>query len=465
MTHLEILPDRSWAGHCTAGSSNKVWAACLAVEREENSSTPPLTLSDTTQVMFLCVHGPSGATLRREEPKRHSLAAARVFLQAKRIEKERKGYASVDFASFLPAFGSPLGLPLQFAPGSPSSTPSPSPLTRQTAPIDDAPAFRHTAARVKAITYEEMLSRLAGTLQTPSPYTVAEKANGERCQVEFDGSILRAYNRKGRPISAPPEGARALCRLGHPFVIDGERMVRELAGSFVAFDVLEWKGETVLTVPYRTRMTRLVRAMVRVGLLHTDHLTPTLRRAEANSTVPGLCVLLGVQGAEQAQIVIEEIRTAGGEGVILRDLNASYAEAGWKYKFLADVDAFVIGIHEGTAEGSLTLAMVRPTDGAAIEVGHVYSGLNGQAIQTVRHLLAQGKFPVFQIRFLPASTIGLRLVMPQTSMEWLRDDKSPQECTTAQLLEQLGQERAPLIAAARPAMWNNQPLFFPSGGV
>jgi ATP-dependent DNA ligase len=303
--------------------------------------------------------------------------------------------------------------------------------------------WRHTAALVKPIERERLLALLA---DERSSYGVSEKANGHRCLLEYDGHRLCAYNRKGVETSAPPEGAQALCRLGHPFVIDGERLLGEQAGWFVAFDVLEWKGESLLARPYRSRMTRLVRGMHAAGLLHSEQLTPLLRQAWENSTVAGLGVLLAVSGEVRARAVLTEVEETGLEGVVLRHLSATYTDAGFKYKVLAEVDAFVIGIAPGVSTGSLKLAMVRTEDRAIIEVGHVRSGLNDQDVHVVQALLEQGQYPVFRVRYLPASTTGLSLVQPQTSMECLRDDKQPQECTTAQL----GAAKAFLVALAKP---------------
>jgi ATP-dependent DNA ligase len=443
MTHLMISTVR-YAGHCTTGTSNKVWVACLAVEQHEEAHDVDLAvLPTTTEVVLLCGHGPAGAALRLEAPKRMSLQAGQSLLRKKWQEKAGKGYAAVPFAPFVPSFGTPFGLTLVL-PGSPAAL---VPGADQ-APQQGSPAFRHTAALVKSVTLTELRTLVADDLAgKPSVYALSEKANGERCLVEFDGTTLRAYNRKGHLTSAPPAGARALCQLGHPFVVDGERLIRERAGHYVVFDVLEWKGEDITTLPYRRRLTRLVRGLQGVGLLKERQLTPTIQQAQQNSTVPTLSVLLAVQGEALTQEVMTEIQTAGGEGVVIRSLDAPYHIGGFKYKFLEDVDAFVIGIEPGISAGSLTLGMVRPADGAILEVGHVRSGLTDADVERVRQMLARGQHPVFRVSYLPASTVGITLVQPTTSMAWLRTDKEARECTT----DQFGPEKADLIAATMPA--------------
>jgi ATP-dependent DNA ligase len=134
--------------------------------------------------------------------------------------------------------------------------------------------------------------------------------------------------------------------------------------------------------------------------------------------------------------------------VVIRDLEAPYHIGGFKYKFLEEIDAFVIGVEPGISAGSLTLALIRPSDGAVIEIGHVRSGLTDVDVQTVKDRLAQGQFPVFRISYLPASTVGLSLVQPRTSLALMRQDKEVAECTT----DQFGPEKAELIALARPVM-------------
>jgi ATP-dependent DNA ligase len=403
----------------------------------------------TAEVVWLCGYGPYGAALRLEEPKKMTRQAAQNLLRKKWQEKADKGYAAVAFEPFLASFGRLPGLPLLVS-GSAShaSTISLSEPLESSTPSTEAspPPFRYSAALLKAISEEGMRELLADAHGSPSRYTLSEKANGERCLVEFDGTTMRASNRKGRPMSSPPEGALALSRLGHPFVVDGERLVREQAGHYVLFDVLEWNGEDITALAYRFRLTRLVREMQTAGLLKDAHLTPTIAQARQRSTVPQLSVLLGVQGEAYTRTTLEEIQAAGGEGVVIRSLDVPYGTGGFKYKFLEDIDAFVIGIEPGISAGSLILAMVRPSDRAIVEVGHVRSGLTDAGINQVISMLVRGQNPVFRVTYLPASTIGMTLVQPKTSMDALRTDKEARECTT----DQFGPEKAAIIAQARP---------------
>jgi ATP-dependent DNA ligase len=147
--------------------------------------------------------------------------------------------------------------------------------------------------------------------------------------------------------------------------------------------------------------------------------------------------------------IIETIQGNKGEGVIVRTLDAPYEGGNTrhirKFKFLADLDAIVIGVNPGTSTGSVQLGLIRSADGAIIEIGNVRSGLNDQAIIQLAEMLKQGKHPVLTIEYLPIRTIGITLVEPKTTIRKLRTDKVPTECTT----DQFGTEKAALIAAAK----------------
>jgi hypothetical protein len=437
MKHLLILPEHVYAGHCTSSGSNKVWAACLAVEIDERETTPP-PVGDATEVVYLCVWGRYGSNLSIGAPKQLPMKNARKLFTSKCREKDGEAYAHVAFGPFLSAFGSPLGLQL-FAPegvgqgGSGetearSGVPTPSPLG-------------YEACTVRGVE-EPRLQQLLGDPDCG----ITEKVNGERCLLRSDGQVLVAYNRKGQQMSAPPAGALHLLRLGCPFVIDGERLTGELGGHFVAFDLLEWDGQPYTAYPYAQRILTLVQTMLQAGLSRTGVPTPTHLAARANSTVADLALLASVSGADQAARTLEAVRTSSGEGVVIRRLSGDYATGPFKFKFVTDIDVFVIGVNEGLSGGSLKLGLVRPTDGAVIGVGNVRAGLTQANITAVRALLADGQHPVFTVTYLPKRTVGIQLVEPTTGMALLRTDKDSAECTT----EQFGEEKAEFIAQAVP---------------
>lgn len=446
MKRFSILPDAWFAGHCTSGNSDKVWAACLAVETDETATAP--ALAEETELAYLCVYGAHGANLRVEAPQLLPSVQAHKLFQKKRRKKESKGYQPVPFQLFLAAFGHPAGLPLVW-PGSPSSLEGEqkAETMEQTSVTPDAldaqarSVFRYPAALVKPLPENQLQLRYADP-----GYGLTEKVNGERCLLEVEGTQIRAYNRKGRVMLNPPAGAQALTSPDGHWVVDGERLTGKFAGTYVIFDLLEGDHEPLLDLPYQERISLLIDCLHHDGLLKEKRCTPTLRQALANSTIPDLAVLGPVSGASEMQAVYAAVQAEGGEGVIFRKLACSYQDGAEKVKFLADLDAFVFGIQPGHAGGSLRLGVIRPGDQAVVEVGHVRSGLGMPEMKMIQRWVTEGGFPVFTVQYLAARTTGLHLVEPRTSLSLLRTDKDPRDCSS----EQFGPEKAPLVAQAIP---------------
>jgi hypothetical protein len=437
MKHLLVLPEYVYAGHCTSGGSNKVWAACLAVEIDEQQTIPP-PVGETTEVVYLSVWGRHGSNLSIGAPKQLPMKNALKLFTGKCREKDGEAYVHVAFAPFLSAFGRPLGLALVAAEGV-GQRGGGEPSASQGGQMPSS--LGYVACNVRAIDER----RLRHMLADPG-FGITEKVNGERCLIRSDGQELVAYNRKGQQMSAPPVGAFHLLRLGCPFVIDGERLTGELGGHYVAFDLLEWGAEPYTAYPYSQRILTLVQALLQDGLSRTGVPTPTHLLARANSTVTDLALLASVSGAEQAARTLEAVRASSGEGVVLRNLSGDYATEPFKFKFTSDIDAFVISVNEGLSGGSLKLGLVRHTDGAVICVGNVRAGLTEANIASVGAMLAAGQRPVFTVTYLPKRTVGIQLVEPTAGMTMLRTDKDPAECTT----EQFGAEKAEFIAQAVP---------------
>jgi hypothetical protein len=338
MKKFILLPETAFAGHSTVAGSNKIWAACLARE-QECADAPHSGSAVSPEVFYLCVHGPCGARLRVEPPQRLSRPQAQALWQKKCREKTGKGYQPISFAAYLSSFVYPDGVALVPAGESAEAVVEDDTalgvLTIRQAAIS-VPAvsatFRYAATSVKAITWEQLQAKLGNPA-----YGLSEKVNGERCLLEFDGRQLVAYNRKGQRVSSPPQGALPLCRVGVPFVLDGERVPGERAERFVAFDLLEWNGESMHAHPYHRRMLKLIVEMKQAGLLKEAIWTPTTRQALANSLVPDLAILATVSALEEQHHLLGDLLEAGGEGVIVRKLAATSDESPLKYKFQADL--------------------------------------------------------------------------------------------------------------------------------
>lgn len=418
--------------HCLVGGSDKVWAAAVIEE------------VDGSALMISCWGARGGPLTPGKTPFASVEQATKVF-NSKSKEKAGKNYQPIDCTLY--------GISAALAKLHPAvlSALASADLAAASVTATAATPLAGDAARV-VVNHVTMLrdSDLAGCLASLD-YGVTEKANGTRCVVSFDGTTLRSFNRRGIEQLTVPDAAQALASLGFSFVLDGERMEGAHAGGYVIFDALELFGESVRNLSYLRRIETLS------GILcgATDQFllqSAGPRICDSQSDVPGLALLVPATSAEDKRDVLVDVLEAGGEGVIIRTLSASYAQGNDKHtrklKYLADVDAIVIGVKPGIGTGSVRLGLIRPADGAVIEIGSVRSGLRDADIAQLTQLLAGGKQPVLSVSFLLARTVGITLVEPTTSISNLRDDKLAVDCTTDQLVEVLGADRASMIASA-----------------
>ena len=452
--------QRSCAAHCTTGGSNKYWVGVLVHVLTEEQDLADTEAADAQTWMFLSAYGKAGSSLQGGKPgSLLSRREAEHQFETKVKEKLSKHhYTEVDFPPFLAAFELPLELPEQ------STTSTNATDGTQRSPENRSgngqkPARVQTRASLSASGYGANRAEAVGAWQpyVRPEYGMTEKANGERCLLSYDGEQhLHGYNRNGEPTQTYPGNADALRALGVPFLLDGERLVGAQEGEYVVFDVLQWKGDDVRSLPYQERITVLQRAFVQVGLVKNRILTPTLRSARANSPIPGLLLLTPVTRTTNVECVVRVVGQRGGEGVILRQLSAPYTQpkAVLKYKFTADLDAVVIGCKPGSAGGSLLLGLRRPADNAVIACGYVRSGLTQQDVAFFTARLAQRIWSVLKVTYLPSRTSGLALVESSTHRTWLRSDKDAWDCTT----DQLGAEKATLVAHAPACVGIHFPL-------
>lgn len=438
--------------HYFGGGSDKVWAAAVVEE------------ADGTGVMLSC-WGRRGASLQIGIKKLANLAAAQKLFGSKKREKLGEGYDEID--PNLYGIGSTLN---SLHPAVSTASIGPSAPATQAASVEAAYLIGRQAPRIVVSHVTPIRDAdLPGCLANDE-YGITEKVNGTRCVVTFNGVTLHAYNRRGVEQPVVPGAARALAQLGEPFTVDGERMEGDGAGGYVMFDLLEWGAgsasenagtcaQSVRDWPYSRRIEQLYSALLGAGLITQAGATA----AQTVSSVPGLALLVPATDPTKKQAVMTEVKQAGGEGIIIRTLNAPSLPGTCrherKHKFVADVDAIVISVKPGISTGSVRLGLVRPKDGAIIEVGCVRSGLRDADIAHLETLLSQAhgagdgersSLPVLTVSFLKARTVGIALVEPTTSIRNLRTDKLASECTTDQLVEILGDDRAAMIDNARP---------------
>jgi ATP-dependent DNA ligase len=376
-----------------------------------------------------------------------SRAAAEAWLAKKATEKRAKGYADVDPRE--PRYGL-LETLQRLLPPLAGTTPT-------AGKAEDAVAQVHTelgvvVSRVTATA----LDALDSAIDDPA-VGLTEKVNGERCALKSDGETLTAYNRLGKALPGLPRSAGTLLRLGEPFLIDGEW----LPDGYCAFDLLALGGDDLRPLPYLKRISLLRRALQQTQLSYGG--SPT-KAGDPSPLVPGLWLLFPARDPVEKRAAVESVREAGGEGVVLRHLDAPSlpGKTPWerKVKFADELDALVLGVKKGAKEGSLRLGLVRTrklTEGQhfvdLIEIGAVRSGLTGADVEAIGaqadELRAEGAYPVIRVTFLRARTVGTSLVEPRTGPDCLRDDKPWKECTAEQLVDVFGEERRAAIAAAK----------------
>ena len=396
-----------WGGWYNQGGSDKVWGGAV---------------QGTT---FRSVWGKRGSSLTRGEKVLATSLAARTLYDKKVAEKASEGYCPVPFDD------AGTGIPFLFdTQGGPAGSVT---VTRTAAPRQTVFASGHVLP-MDAADLDAAIESVA--------HALSEKVNGERCLVAYNGAILTAYNRKGQRVTLPPAAARNLVALGHPFVLDGERMTGSGQGTYVVFDVLEWEGQDFRSTPYSRRIAVLEAAFASHGLGSTS--APSIEALAPNT----LYLLTGTVDPAAGRALVDRVLARGGEGVIIRTLDAPYVEGDTRHvrkvKFCASLDAFVIRINPGLATGSVTLGLLRPADSAIIEICNVRSGLKDPDITHLGALLASGERPVLEVEYLPARSVTHKIVEPKTSLAALRTDKAWQECST----DQLGSDKAAIVSAA-----------------
>jgi len=396
------MVQSQWAGSFQGGGSDKVWAIAQ--------------IGNTVYSRW----GKRGLGLQSgEKPCADEQAATKLY-NSKLAEKQREGYQPVQFGD--PTYG----IAAWFAADTQGEAAMPPPL-----PLVREVNTRFLATRLKATILDDIIQRVRGG------WGLTEKVNGNRCLLHFDGETITAYNRIGQKQSGIPQGTAELVRLGTTFTIDGEW----IPTGYVMFDLLELNGKDYRQETFKNRIQALEEALRAAGLITTASPVHDTDGAALQLLVPG--------GLEWLNIIQEK---AGVEGIVARNPEAVYlgspnpTDSILKFKFLDEIDCFVIQTKPGRATGSVMLGIVRESDGAILNIGSVRSGLLDTDIMSLTEAIQRGERPVLRVQYLGARTVGIALVEPKTNMEMRRNDKTWAECTTAQYAANKGE-----IIAAAPA--------------
>jgi bifunctional non-homologous end joining protein LigD len=247
---------------------------------------------------------------------------------------------------------------------------------------------------------EITVERMLALLNDPN-FGGQEKHNGERRLVTKYEGVIRDYNRDGTPGKGLPK-ALVNSLLKHP--LEQFEIEVELVGSTIyVFDALMLAGTSLRNQPYEVRE-------------HCCHVTfDKFNR----SIIP---VTTARTREDKIRLILHLMDTQA-EGVCLKNMKATYREGRanqhFKFKFWKSLDAIVIG---PSPEGKDSVRVgVFNDKGVLIDICGV--SLSG------KFRVKPGD--VVEVKYLYA-TATYNVVQP--SLLRKRDDKSPMECTTAQMV-------------------------------
>jgi DNA ligase-1 len=191
---------------------------------------------------------------------------------------------------------------------------------------------------------------------------IAKRLAGLAVPLVADGEILAWENGRALPFG------RLQKRLGRKKV--DAALAAEVPLVFVFYDLLAWKNELVIDLPFAERRKRLESLVLPPGAF----LSPVSR----------------AQSAADLERLFDAAIAHGNEGLMIKDESAPYAPGkrgrSWlKYKKArATLDVVVTAAEPGHGKragllSDLTFA-VRATDGSLVNVGKAYSGLTDAEI-------------------------------------------------------------------------------------
>lgn len=259
---------------------------------------------------------------------------------------------------------------------------------------------RRTSSETGFLSEKGLCARSIWPSVLPQEYTV------------LDGEILA------------PTGFRDVAGIMNVAPEDAEKRVAEIGKPrYVVFDVLYYQGEDVRRRPLLER-----RELINV-------LIPVLQE-------PQISIVRGV--SRDKQKFYDEIVSAGGEGVVLKDVSENYGDGWIKVKKFATLDVVVTGFtearHGRTGKyvgliGAVKVSVYRAC-GELVEVAQV-SGMTDE----LRHQMSASRDSwIGRVIEIEAQEFARdRLRHPRFSRE--RPDADPRSATFAKMLRDLKQER------------------------
>jgi len=292
---------------------------------------------------------------------------------------------------------------------------------------------------------------------------IEPKFDGIRAQIHTDARRTEIFSRDLKRVTATfPEIARAASALGRTAILDAEilawrdgrplpfhelqkRLGRQEADLFlesgipvvcIVFDILQIDSTSLLKEPLQRRRERL----------HALALPPPFRHAE----------ILHAASAEEIDAHFRDIRSAGHEGLLIKDPDSPYLPGrrglAWikLKKRLATLDVVVTGVEYGHGKrhgvlSDYTFAVRNEKNGALATIGKAYTGLTdleiaaltdeflSTALSQTGNRIEVEPLVVLEIAFdsireSPRHASGLALRFPRITR--IRRDKSPADIDT-----------------------------------
>ena len=229
-----------------------------------------------------------------------------------------------------------------------------------------------------------------------------EKMDGKHGIIKKEGSTILAANKQGLEMAIPRSVEEAVQSLSYDITFDGEL----INGRFYVFDILQDQTTDCRTLSYKARYERL-RKIFPDYQLGSLHLVPMVFSTSAKAAM------------------FSKLKAEDREGIVFKRMDTSWSEGRpevggnmVKCKFWASLSAIVS--EEETGKSSFASYVLDATTGERVDLGRC------SALGKVAPKVGD----VVEIKYLYAYKGG-KLI--QQSLLGIRDDVSPNECTTKQL--------------------------------
>jgi len=243
---------------------------------------------------------------------------------------------------------------------------------------------------------------VAEALARHSPAIVETKFDGARVQVHKQGDQVWVFTRRLRDVTADLPDVVASARLvtSHQAILDGEAIALDSRGRPLPFQATMSRFGSAATETADAALNVFFFDVLLLDGEETISLPAAERWELLTSAVPAnmLPPHAAIQDAASAGALLERALAGGHEGIMVKDLTASYAAgrrgAGWlKVKPAHTLDLVVLAVEWGSGRrqgwlSNLHLGARDPGSEGFVMLGKTFKGLTDQMLewQTTRFL-------------------------------------------------------------------------------